>query len=75
MAATLTSFFESRARLQSWSVNLINAVAQECPLRKPDILREKFDAKEFITYLLIRRKYLYEYIQMRLTSYIKIIIK
>ena len=25
--------------------------------------------------LLIRRKYLYEYIQMRLTSYIKIIIK
>ena len=46
MAATLTSFFSSRARLQSWSVNLINAVAQECPLRKPDILREKFDAKE-----------------------------
>ena len=28
------------------SVNLINAVAQECVLRKPDIVDEKVDVKE-----------------------------
>ena len=45
MAATPTSFFKSRARLPS-SVNLINAVAQECALTKPDIVDEKVDVKE-----------------------------
>ena len=45
IATTPTSFFSSSARLQS-SVNLINAVAQECPLRKPDMLGEKIGAKE-----------------------------
>ena len=45
MAATPTSFFSSRARLQS-SANLITTIAQERPLRKHYILGEKVCAKE-----------------------------
>ena len=35
----------------------------------------RFNNNNNNNFLLIRRKYLYEYIQMRLTSYMKIIIK
>ena len=46
IATTPTSeFFSSRALLQS-SVNLISAVAQQCPLRRPDMLGEKLGTTE-----------------------------
>ena len=66
---------EWRCKLNPCEVHRKRLNRSQCLVQQQSYQSYKYNNNNNNNLLLIRRKYLYEYIQMRLTSYIKIIIK